>query len=224
MITTKLTRKAFLGLLLSIAAFQVGCADDAKEENGTATVTRVAILVDQSGSFVKNLPAAAQIIQRYIKENAVAGSAEIYLISVDRSPRVLGYFPAEQLLNTKRGAVLDKITATNPLDGTDIIGALRLAHTKLTKDNGSQPGRQYLLVMSDMCVDRQTNPAKAFPTLDDFDWNSLRGMDARFYFVAASKEAQVTRLLEQGGIHCPVLDQAESSDKKLAEGVEDYGE
>ena len=74
MFTTKLTRIVFLGiLLLSIATFLVGCADSVEnkqgkqEQDGEESVTRIAILVDQSGSFVKNLPAAAQIIQRFIR-------------------------------------------------------------------------------------------------------------------------------------------------------------
>src|SRR4051794_36615283 len=111
MITTTQTRKAFLtALFLGATALVAGCANNASDDasdNGGAkagnkseeAVTRIAIVIDQTGSFTKYLPAAAKIIQRFVKENSVSGSAEVYLISADRSPQEIGYFPAEQLLS-----------------------------------------------------------------------------------------------------------------------------
>ena len=152
---SSLTRRTFLaGLVLVAATALIGCDSDEFDPNATQSVTRIAVIVDESASFKAHLPAAAAIIQRFIRENAISGSAEIYLVTADRAPQSY-YFPAEQLLNKKSAGVLEKITITNPLDGTDIVGALRLAHDKLTKNNGSKPGKQYLLCFSDMYADRR---------------------------------------------------------------------
>jgi len=214
---SSLTRRTFLaGLVLVAATALIGCDSDEFDPNATQSVTRIAVIVDESASFKAHLPAAAAIIQRFIRENAISGSAEIYLVTADRAPQSY-YFPAEQLLNKKSAGVLEKITITNPLDGTDIVGALRLAHDKLTKNNGSKPGKQYLLCFSDMYADRQTNPKIEFQSLEAFDWKSLQGMQPKFYFVDRKNEGIINGLLQKAGVGGLVLDASESIAKKLPE-------
>ena len=210
-------------LFLAAGTSIVGCNDDEPANSAPAGVTRVAIIIDESGSFQRYLPAAAQIIQRFIKENAVAGSAEVYLISADRAPCVIDHYEAEKLLDKTGAGLLAKITAINPLDGTDIHGALSLAYEKLTKDNGSKPGKQYLLCFSDMFADRQTNPKIEFKPLDAFDWKLFQGMSPQFYFVDEKNETILTGLLQKAGVSGLVLDEAESRHIKPSEKV-DSGE
>ena len=206
-------------LLVCVLAL-TGCNDDEPTTKDTQTVTRIAVIVDESGSFQKYLPTAAAIIQRFIRENAVAGSAEVYLISADRAPRVIAYYEAEKLLDKTGAGLLGKITAINPLDGTDIDGALSLAVEKLTKNNGTKPGKQYLLCFSDMFADRQTNPKVEFKPLDAFDWKSLQGMSPQFYFVDHKNELFITDLLQKAGVSGLVLDEAESRKVKPSEKVD----
>lgn len=219
---TSLNRRQFLIGSLSLGSSALllsGCA--VSESDETHPSARIAVVLDESASFQQNLPTAQAIVARYIRENAVAGESEVYLFAMDREPRQLEYYPAEAMLDARSNEVLEKMKATHPLNGTDVVGALRLALEKLHKDTGVQPGKRVLLVFSDLHVDQSTPPAKElFEPLEAFAWAELQDVESHFYFVAQKNEEIVSNLLRQGGTSGQVLDAQESRRLVLQDEVE----
>lgn len=204
------------------AAVPAAASDGDSDDEPSAPDARIVVMVDESASFGKDLPTAARIITRFIRENAVGGSCEVYLIAIDRSPRILGFYPAEELMDRDSNTILQKISAVTPLDGTDIVGGLQLAATKLNKNNGSKPARRMLLAFTDGYVDpakQQLPAAKTFPQLSAFNWNLLSGVDTHFYFASSDKEMELTNLMQQHGIRGQVLDASESRKTALSTTV-----
>jgi len=202
---------ATLGLLvLSVPLMLSGCASNngALEDVGP---TRVVIVVDETESFAVNLPKVAQIIGRSVRENALAGESEVYLVAMDRNPRPLAFFDAEKLLNADSEAILDSISQPTSQDGTDVVKALQIASGKLHKKKGLPPSRRFLLVFSDMRVDSATTPKhREFAPIERFAWDSLKDVECHFFFVASDMETRVSNLLERNGIEGEVLDALES--------------
>ena len=208
-------------LLVGCAINDGGSGTDTSDTDKAPPTARIVVVIDESLSFQSNLPAAARIIQRFIKENAVSGASEVYLIGMDRVPHMIDHYPAEQLLNKEDSKLLNTITAPNPLDGTDVVGALRLAQEKLAKNNGTNPGRRFLLVFSDCYCDRQTKPLKNFAQLEDFGWSNLKDTESNFYFVADKNEPIITSQLQKAGVKGLVLDPVESAHIKPETHIEE---
>ena len=172
---------------------------------------RIAVVIDRTRSFEENLQDAATIVGRFVRENALAGDSEVYLISLDREPSVLHFYRAEELLDSRGSKILDEIKSANPLDGTDVVGALQLAAMKLHKNTRAKITRRILLCFSDMHVDPATIPVrKEFKRLKEFDWSTLKQAECHFFFVAPENERVVIGLLEQNGITGEVMTPEES--------------
>lgn len=201
-----------LGLLM-------GCA-----VNDTLDGTpRVVVVVDESASFKANLSSAVKIVSRFIGENALAGDCEVYLIAMDRAPRVLQYYPSGRTLDASGNQILEELeTAINPLDGTDVVGALRLASYKLAKDNGQNVSSRSLLVFSDCHVDpAHEAPAQTFAPLSEFNWTSLDQVQCRFYFVSSKVEPELATLTDTNGLDALVLDGMESQRLAVSDVVDE---
>ena len=225
-----ITRTGFLLGVALVPVLTSGCAGDGADgADGDPTgggagiqaapVDRIVVIVDESGSFEKYLPQAAAIVEGFIQQNAVSGSAEVSLIAMDRHPRVIGFYAAEELLNKQGASVLKAMKATTAEDGTDVVGALDIALFELNKKtaSASAPGKRYLIAFSDLYADRQTNPKKVFPQLDAFNWKSLSDLtSARFYFVEQANERKLVPMLEKLGLqNCEVKNEAASNDPKI---------
>lgn len=230
----QMLKNSLIALPVFVAVFVVvgglsGCAVEenqgaqaSTQGNGQATgPARVVVVVDESESFAGNLPIASEIIADFIRENAIAGDSEVYVIKMDRSPDVLNYYSAEEMLDAEGEGVLEKIKKTNPQDGTDVVGALQLADQKLHKDKGAAPSRCVLLVFSDMNVDAATTPKRReFKSLESFSWANFKNVETHFYFVAPKPEKAVEGYLERAGIKGEVLDPHESKRVVLQDKVE----
>lgn len=195
-----------LGYILS------GCA--VQESEGQVSA-RVAVVIDESGSFAGNLPTASKIVAQFIRENALSGDTEIYLIAMDREPRVIEKYDADQLLDVEGNkALVDMKDNVNPNDGTDVVGSLRLAAMKLLKKSETKPSKLVLLCFSDMHVDAANTGSgkRSFARLADMDWKQLKdnNVDCRFYFVAPEMEMELTSLTNQAGLDATIKDPRES--------------
>lgn len=215
------TRIRLVGGILVAAALALVCGCGVPEDDTPRASARVAVVVDETGSFVSNLATAAKVVGRFIRENALGGDSEIYLIALDRKPRVLHYYKAEEILSGEGNLVLKAITQTNPADGTDVVGALRLANMKLHKYNGVEVDGRYLLVFSDMVVDPAKTPQRVdYEPLERLEWGDLSDVTCRFYFVANSTEPLVTKLTDQHGVKAMILDAKESARVRPGEEIE----
>ncbi len=208
------TAKTFTTLVLGVLALclaltTTGCRLIPEPPTGPEKVGRMAVVIDESASFTENLPVAAKIVSTFLKEHAMVGDVDVYLISMDRNPRVLGFYPAAQLPNKTSMDLLKEIDKTCPQDGTDVVGALRLAVQKLNEDRleeGTVVGDKYLMVFSDMHVDRGTNPRVDFAGLESFDWASLAGCKKTYCFFVddnlkrGDNITKVKSLLTAGGV------------------------
>jgi hypothetical protein len=213
----------FCCAVLLLASFNGGCdAPDGGEDTAPA---RVAIVVDQSRSFVGQLPTVAKIVSRFIRENALSGESEIYLISMDRAPDSQNFYKAGELLDATDNEVLKKLTLTHALDGTDVVGALDVARRKLRERTDVKPGKLFLLAFSDMQVDpAKTPPAKTFRPLEAFRWADLKGVKCRFYFVAQNQQDRLSTLLEKNGLDGLAFDPQRSRREAIPGGSDDEGE
>jgi len=180
-------------------------------------VHRIAVVVDQTGSFKPHLLDAARLVKGFIRENALQGEAEVYLIVLDRAPRAAKRFGSAELLNKTDQELLDSMSEPTDLDGTDVVTALKEALARLQADNGTEVSRRSMLVFSDMIVDRQTQPVMVFRPLEEFSWNELRGVDCRFYFVDTKLRTTVTSLVTAAGAKALVLDAVDSEKVKISE-------
>lgn len=161
-----------------------------------------------------NLPLQAKIINRFIRENAMIGEANVYLITMDRAPKVHAFFPAQKLLHKSESDVLKALGNVTSQDGTDVVTALEKGRDKLFKSNGATPSGRILLVFSDTTVDAATTPThKDFRPLTQFDWSSLQGTECHFFFVR--DDQGVKALLDAQKIPNEVLDRAESEQLSL---------
>ncbi len=215
MINSRFTGLTELVVGIILAAFlSAGCA--VKDESQETAVSRIAIVIDETLSFQKNLPTAAKIVARFIRENALSGDSEVYLIAMDRNPQVINHYRASEVLDTDGNEMLNAIKKPSDHDGTDVVGALRLGLFKLNKENGVKINKRYLLVFSDLHVDPatigMTGQKKAYPALEEFEWSELKSLEqARFCFISKDLEYRVTELLAKNGVSCAqVLDPAES--------------
>lgn len=204
-----ISRRKLIGSLaaLPVALALSGCgAVDSDQQTADA---RVAVVIDRTRSFQENLAAAAAIVARFIRENALAGDSEVYLISLDNCPHVEQYYRAGEILDSKGNNILNEIKSPNPLGGTDVVRALDLAAWKLAKDTGVVVDRRILLFFSDMYVDPAT-PREREGLLKKFDWARLKQVECHFYFVAPDKERLLVDLLQEAGVRAEVLDPTES--------------
>ncbi len=200
---------AVFTILIAVMSF-AGCRSRTPREEG---ISRVAVVVDCSGSFEANLSTASQIVSQYIRENALSGYSEVYLIGMDRKPHVIERYGADEFMDAESNQALEDMqNSVNPEDGTDVVGALRLATMKLLKNTGEATSDLTILCFSDMHVDSATvaGGKTSFPTLDDMDWQSLQANNiaCRFYFVAPDMEATLLNLTND--MDATVLDATES--------------
>jgi len=211
---------ALIALMVALLA-AISYKNPPAEEGSHA---RVAVVIDRTQSFEENLRDAAAIVGRFVRENALAGDSEVYLISLDREPRVLHFYRAEELLDSRGSKILDEIKSANPLDGTDVVGALQLAAMKLCKRTRTKISRRILLCFSDLYVDPATTPTRReFPGLNELDWSALKQVECHFFFVAPDNEQVVIGLLEQNGIQGEVMP-PEESQGLVANEILDAGE
>lgn len=203
---------AIIFSLLVISYAFSGCA--VQETEGQVSA-RIAVVVDESGSFSDNLKTASKIVAQFIRENALSGDTEIYLIAMDREPRVIEKYDADQLLDAEGNkALIDMKDNVNANDGTDVVGSLRLAAMKLLKKSETKPSKLVLLCFSDMHVDPATTGSgkRSFAQLADMDWKQLKdnNIDSRFYFVAPEMEAELTSLASKADLEATIKDPKES--------------
>lgn len=189
-----------------------GCA--VQEPEGQVAA-RIAVVVDESGSFAENLKIASKIVAQFIRENALSGDTEIYLITMDREPRVIEKYDADQLLDAQGNkALADMKDNINANDGTDVVGSLRLATMKLMKKSDTKPSKLVLLCFSDMHVDPATTRSgkRNFAQLTDMDWKQLKdnSVDSRFYFVAPEMESELTSVTDKADLGATIKDPKES--------------
>ena len=198
-----------------------GCAVQESQETEGRVGARIAVIVDESKSFEENWGTASGIVAQFIRENALSGDTEVYLIAMDREPRVIDVYAAEQLLDADGNKALEDMkSSVNPLDGTDVVGALRLATMKLLKKTETKPSKLILLCFSDMHVDRATTPVrKEFSALSQMDWKQLKdnNVDCRFYFVSAKVESELIAITTGDGLDATIKDAKESSRLVLGE-------
>lgn len=200
---------AVLTILIAGLVLQ-GCQSKAPREEG---ISRIAVVIDSSGSFQENLSTASRIVSRYIRENALSGYSEVYLIAMDRKPHVIERYGADEFMDAESNQALEDMqNSVSPEDGTDVVGALRLASMKLLKNTGEAPSDLTLLCFSDMHVDPATvaGGKTSFQRLEEMDWQSLQAnkIACRFYFVAPDMEATLINLTHD--LDATVLDATES--------------
>ena len=174
----------------------------------TDAVPRLVLVVDESASFQKNLPIVANLVTRFIKQEALVGNSDIYIITMDRQPRVLHMFKAAEVMKKGDQEILARLSETCPQDGTDVVGALQLAVNKLNEDpvdEYAKIGPRYLEVYSDMQVDNGHNPSVTFNALNQFDWNGVKDCaKVRFYFVDDDQKTDMSQplraMLQKAGV------------------------
>ena len=213
------SRRVFCASILAASLVSVsllsGCEGLSDEATGTATSSAPPVVVIVHDVTNKeNLSPQAKLINRFIRENALIGEANVYLITLDRAPKVHAFFRAQKLLHKSESDVLQTLGEVTTEDGTDVVTALEKAQEKLFKSNGPAPSRRILLAFSDMTVDNASTPTpQKFRDLTQFDWASLKGTECHFFFVRDDKG--VKALLDAQNIPNEVLDSAESQQLSL---------
>lgn len=168
-----------------------GCAEQQTEQ----LPPRIAVVIDTTGSFQKNLKMAADIVSQQIRTNALEGDSEIYLIRMDDKPEVTAHFGAEELINKRSDQLLKALHRVGRGIGTDVVGALELALRKLERP--PIPSRRYLLVFGDLIVDNA--PRRKFRRLDSFAWDRVDKIESHFYFVNPNVQATLEDIAGMSG-------------------------
>ena len=148
---------------------------------------RVVILLDRSGSFADNLPAARDIAWKYARNLANTSSDdEVYVIGVDHAPSEIAYIKG---VRSRRQAGAEFDQAFRHVSrglGTDWVTGLQKATNLFALP--PTPGACHLLVFGDLCVDDAKDAAsgqliRRVVPLAQFDWSSLDKVNGSMWFV-----------------------------------------
>lgn len=219
------TSKRLGFLLAALLTFGLWGCDSMMGGDGPGTHDEpptVAVLLDGSPSFLPKIDEAQDVTVRFLARNSVNGTAKIFIYRIDHDPRLVEAIGQYDYLKKSTKDLVASIK--NPVNqpGTDIVGALEMALTKL-RTSGSGP--KHMLVFTDGIVYSPIVGGQrlGYTPLEEFDWSRLEGIQTRFYFL----EARPYRVLTEKAL--PVLsdlklyEDAEGADpKQILRAVEDY--
>lgn len=216
-----ISRNPLLLAVLMSASTLDGChfglGASASNVDADSAIPRVVAVIDESGSFAKNLPDMADKLRRFVAANAVDGNAEIYIVTMDREPKLIGYFNPDKPVGKDDKAMLQAITSPCPKDGTDVDSALKLAHQMLFNKSEYPTSKRFLVVGSDMFADRGTNPIVRFKGFEDFDWSSLKKVDyTAILYSSLDNQAKLQSLMGVAGVKGIVKNDVESRSYDLS--------
>ncbi len=174
---------AFGILSLSVLSGCNSMIGSAQEIDESEPQTRVAIVFDTTRSFWHYMPAALKVVKAFLSRNSVSGEADVYLFRMDSQPRYVKQIPAYELMNDDTKNTIEQLGEPSSELGTDVVGALRLAVEKLRRNENSN--QLFLLAFTDGNVDpaKSSERVEQFTSLQDFDWEELKGIRTRFYFL-----------------------------------------
>ena len=220
-----INRNVLYFTVISLAVALNGChsqqGQSGQQVDADNAIPRVVAVIDESGSFAKNLPDMAEKLRRFIAANAVDGSAEVYVITMDREPKVIGYFNPDKPFGKDGKAVLQQITNPCLKDGTDVGTALKLAHQMLFTKSEYPIGKRFLIIGSDMDADRGTNPIKRFTGFEEYDWNSMKQVTyTAVLYSSMDNQQKLQGKLDTAGVKGIVKNDVESRSYDLNTVVE----
>ncbi|NCO38920.1 MAG: hypothetical protein COZ06_02325 [Armatimonadetes bacterium CG_4_10_14_3_um_filter_66_18] len=154
------------------------------QESAPAAKNRIAVVVDRTGSFKLYLVDAGRKVRAYLNELALTSEDEVYLVAMEATPELVGYFPGTFFTKAQAEMLKEKLGTCTEGSGTDVVGAIELALDRLNMN--PQVAARHLLVFSDGIADPAKSPEGVvhnFRRLEDWDWTKLQGVHAKFYYL-----------------------------------------